>query len=202
MQCCCLCVYRQSQQVEKYVFELIEELKRKMKPMEPVNLEVTHRHTPTQTQDHVHAEKRVLSSFLVFFSSLPLFLLFHRDHSSVSIQTPSRRPAVSLVFPVVSTIWLASSAIATLKPWSKVGLLSYRVFFFSSNPSCCFFPQFDPLSLHLSFLLSVFFSLLPEQIQNYCKWRMYWTSLCVCFSLYFQKKFLLTVITVTGALDQ
>lgn len=37
------CVHRQSQQVEKYVFELIEELKRKMKTTETVNLEVTHR---------------------------------------------------------------------------------------------------------------------------------------------------------------
>lgn len=41
----CVCVSRQSQQVEKYVFELIEELKKKMKTTETVNLEVTHTHT-------------------------------------------------------------------------------------------------------------------------------------------------------------
>ena len=49
------CVCRQSQQVEKYVFELIEELKRKIKPKETVNLEVcAHTHTHTYIRTHTH----------------------------------------------------------------------------------------------------------------------------------------------------
>lgn len=37
----CGAVFRQSQQVERYVYELIEELKKKMKPSDAVHLEVT-----------------------------------------------------------------------------------------------------------------------------------------------------------------
>ena len=37
-----LFVCRQSQQLQKYVSQLVEELKRKMKTAEMVNLEVTH----------------------------------------------------------------------------------------------------------------------------------------------------------------
>lgn len=53
MTCCSLCTYRQSQQVEKYVLELIEELKRKMKPAETINLEVTH----TEIQHYAQREE-------------------------------------------------------------------------------------------------------------------------------------------------
>lgn len=66
MHCCCLCVYRQSQQVEKYVFELIEELKGKMKPAETVNLEVTHTHWSKT----MHTQRRGLSKNMFLFSPL------------------------------------------------------------------------------------------------------------------------------------
>lgn len=66
----CVCVHgdRQSQQVERYVYELIDELKKRMKPSETVNLEVTHTLTDSL-------------SFLLVFLIFPTFpLSFLNSH--------------------------------------------------------------------------------------------------------------------------
>lgn len=158
--CACVGLYRQSQQVEKYVFELIEELKRKMKPTEIVNLEVTHTHTHIPSID---PKTILILSFIKFVCSLLLL----RNLSSVSIQTPNRRLAVSLVFLVVSTTWLVNSAIATLKPWSKVSLLPWHVSIFSLPSFLLLFFLSSILRLLSSSLSSV--SSFPLNI--YFQWK-------------------------------
>lgn len=85
----CVCVHgdRQSQQVERYVYELIDELKKRMKPSETVNLEVTHTLTdslsfllvflifPTFPLSFLNSH--FLHFFFIYFSfsNLPTFLL-------------------------------------------------------------------------------------------------------------------------------
>lgn len=191
MPCCCLCTYRQSQQVEKYVFELIEELKRKMNPAETINLEVTHTDPTLCTQREEPWSINMLFSplslahVLFMFPSSPPQGSFQCLHPDSKQKTRCQSCLPCRFYNLIGQLCHRNTE-ALVKGQTSVlqWLLRYYWTFFLS-----IFLFFPPLCLYFQ-----------SKSKNYCKWSMNCTSPCFCLSLYF--RFLFTEAIVAAELNQ